>query len=88
MAQKYTYVVSFRCTDEERSIVEDVVASYPGMKTGTALREFFMSGDVLEIIRRRSAAYRAREQVVAAAALRALLEEDDAPDTTPSAPPE
>lgn len=91
MSVKYPHVFAFRCTDEERAVVDDVIASYPGMAAGTALRAFMMSGEVAEILRRRSGAYRAREALTAREALRAMLGDDGEPGSTPSdllAPPE
>lgn len=88
MSMKYPHVVAFRCTAEEKAIIDDVVASYPGLSQGTAMREFMMSGDVLEIIRRRSHAYRARQQILALEALRAVLGDDAPPGSTPTDPPD
>lgn len=86
MSLRLPHVVAFRCTDEEKALVDDLVASYPGMKQGTALREFFMNGEVIEVVRRRSSAYRARRALEARAALATLGGDDDAPDSTPSDP--
>ena len=87
MSLRYPHLASFRCTEEEWALVLDVVGSYPGMKVGTALRTFFTSPEVMQLIRERSHAFRVREALLAAAALRDLLEEDDELGPTPFAPP-
>lgn len=87
MSLKYPHLYAFRVTEEENPIVLDVIASYPGKAPGTALREFFTSPEVLELLRRRSSAYRAREALLAREALRAVIGDDDEPDSTPADPP-
>lgn len=86
MSLKYPHLYAFRVTEDENAIIADVIASYPGMAPGTALREFFTSSEVLEVIQRRSSAYRARQALLARDALRVVAGDDDEPDSTPSDP--
>ncbi len=87
MSLRYPHVVAFRCNDDEKLLIDDVVASYPGVPAGTALRLFFTSTDVQELIRRRSHAYRVSEALRADAASRLLPGEGSEPSGTQPALP-